>query len=176
MWDKKRLQLLEALQQFVDMLQQSGADGQSSIQVAQVMTPRPDCTSPDTNVLELAKLFHRNGYRHQLITDETGRLVGVISDRDVLRCFGPGRRPQEDILERITARDVMSTDLVTVTPDCSLQKGLELLLEFGIGCLPVVADGELAGIVTKTDLQLVLQLLLQTLCVKRPAPSMPPVS
>ncbi len=167
--DQKRLQILEALQQFTTADRESGECGpRRAIQVGQVMTRRPTCTAADTAVLSLVKLFHQNQYRHKCVTDPDGRLLGVISDRDVLRCFGPGKYPQQDILGKITAGEIMSADLITVEPECSIDCALDLLLEHGIGCLPVVSEGTLVGIVTTTDLHVFLQMLLQTL---RSAPS-----
>ena len=127
------------------------------------MTAAPTCISPNATVLELVQLFHDRQFRHPLVTDATGRLVGVISDRDVLRCLGPQRRPERSVLEGITAGEIMSTDLVTVSPSMPLERAVVLMSEQGISCLPVLAGGTLVGIVTNTDLHVVLQLLLQTL-------------
>jgi CBS domain-containing protein len=127
------------------------------------MTANPSCISPEATLLELVKLFHAKEFRHPLVTDADANLVGVVSDRDVIRCFGPGRYPAEETLKGITAADIMSTDLVTISPEAPLEQAIELLCGYGINCLPVVSNAKLVGILTSTDLYVVLEMLLKTL-------------
>jgi CBS domain-containing protein len=127
------------------------------------MTGDPTCISPDATVLELVRLFHAKEFRHPLVSDADGNLLGVVSDRDVLRCFGPGRYPDSSVLEGVTAADIMSNDLVTIKPEAPLEQAIELLCGYGISCLPVVSGGKLVGILTSTDLYAVLETLLQSL-------------
>lgn len=135
-----------------------------------VMTANPICISPDTTLLELVKLFHAKEFRHPLVTDANGQLVGVVSDRDVIRCFGPGRYPDQNVLEGVTAAEIMSRDLVTLAPDAPLEQAIELICGYGINCLPVVEGTKLVGILTSTDLYVVLETLLQTF---HQSPSLP---
>jgi CBS domain-containing protein len=107
-------------------------------------------------------MFHAKEFRHLLVTDPHGRLLGLVSDRDVLRCFGPGRYPDQERLERTAALDIMSSDLITVAPDTLLAVAANEMLGHGISCLPVLTDEQLVGILTDTDLQTVLEVLLQT--------------
>jgi acetoin utilization protein AcuB len=154
--EKKRRQVIEALGETERLERQGG------LSVGQVMTVSPSCVTPELNALELIKLFHAKGFRHLLVT-QGERLVGVISDRDVIRCLGPGDTPQREVLAQTTAADVMSVDLVTVGPEMLLEKAAALMLDEGISCLPVVREGTLLGILTNTDLHVVLQALLQTI-------------
>lgn len=135
----------------------------SRVAVADVMTSHPSCISSSATLLELVKLFHAKEFRHPLVTDEEGNLLGVVSDRDVIRCFGPGRYPEDGVLERVTAADIMSTDLVTITPEAPLEQAIDLMCGYGINCLPVISGGKLLGIVTSTDLYVVLEMLLESL-------------
>lgn len=137
------------------------------LMVVDCMTANPSCIQQDATLLELVRLFHAKEFRHPLVTDDQGRLVGVISDRDVLRCFGPGEYPSEDVLRGVKAADIMSTDVVTIEPAAPLERAVELMFGYGISCLPVVAKERLVGILTSTDLYLVLESALQAL---RPAP------
>ncbi|HUT12654.1 MAG TPA: CBS domain-containing protein [Thermoguttaceae bacterium] len=138
--------------------------GRTNLTVGRVMTAGPYCVRPETTALELVKLFHAKQFRHLMVTDEADCLVGVVSDRDVIRCLGPESRPDHDVLEGISAGEIMSTDLVTVGPDTPLERAVSLMLEEGISSLPVLAGGTLVGILTNTDLHVVLQqMLLQTL-------------
>jgi len=131
--------------------------------VGQVMTAAPSCIQADTSVLELVKLLHAKEFRHLLVTDEQGRLRGVVSDRDVIRCFGPGKYPQAEILAQIPAERVMSVDVVTIQPAVPLHQAVEIMMEQGISCLPVVVDEHVVGILTNTDIQLVLHELMGSL-------------
>jgi len=154
--DLKRLQVLEVLGD------SQGLGRQGGLVAGRVMTLAPSCISPQTTALELIQLFHRKQFRHLLVTGEEDRLIGVISDRDVIGYLGPNRLAARSALSRVTAAEIMSTDLVTVGPDTPLEQAVRLMIEQGISCLPVLTGGKLVGILTNTDLHLVLQVLLQT--------------
>ena len=130
------------------------------ILVREIMTPRPSCLDAGTSLLELVSLFHEQQFRHLLVTDEAGRLVGVISDRDVIRRFPPGESPDEEFLRGITAAEIMSTDVVSIESSRPVAHALQIMFDFGIHCLPVVDAERLVGILTSTDLYAVLQVLL----------------
>ncbi len=155
--DRKRQQLTP----LIDHLVRLGSDG--PVSVGEVMTANPSCISPEATLLDLVKLFHAKEFRHPLVTDADGNLVGVVSDRDVIRCFGPDRYPADDVLRGITAAEIMSTDLLTIAPEAPLQQAIELICGYGINCLPVVSNGKLVGILSSTDLYIVLETLLKTL-------------
>jgi acetoin utilization protein AcuB len=154
----KRRQVLDALNDVERLSQQGG------LFVGQVMTGCPSCIAPDMPALELIHLFHAKQFRHLLVLNEENVLIGVISDRDVIRCLGPKRHPEPSVLDGIAARDIMSTDLITVTPGASLEQAVDLMIEHGVSCLPVQIDSTLVGILTNTDLNVILQTLLQTVC------------
>jgi len=125
------------------------------------MTPAPLAVPDDMTVLELARLIHARGARHILVTDTGGRLQGVISDRDVIRCFGPSEFPDESLLKQITTGQIMSTDIISIGPQEPLQRAVSMIVRHGISCLPVMMpDGTLVGIITNTDLHMVLDYLL----------------
>ncbi len=157
--EQKRAKILSVLRD-VDRWRAQGG-----LIVEQIMTPYPQCVPSSHSVLDVVKLFHANGHRHLLVTDRDApsRLVGVISDRDVLRCFGPDKYPNPERLAMITAAEIMSTDLITIGPDTPLHKAVTITVEHGISCLPVLADKALVGIVTDTDLRLLLERLLPML-------------
>jgi acetoin utilization protein AcuB len=148
----KRTQLRETL----------ATDRSNGFCVAHVMTVEPSCVSPDTSVLELVRLFHAKHFRHVLVVDGDGRLTGVVSDRDVLRCFGREESPKRSVLEGIRVAELMSCDLVTVRPETPLVQAVALMVEEGISSLPVLNGSELVGILTNTDLHVVLQVFLQS--------------
>jgi CBS domain-containing protein len=154
-FDVKRIQIREAVRRL------GGCLAQGRLTVRDVMTPAPTCIASTTSVLDVVKMFHAKEFRHLLVTDPLGRLLGLVSDRDVLRCFGPGRYPDQDKLASISAIDIMSSDLITVSPEMSLATAAGEMLGHGISSLPVLADEKLVGILTNTDLETVLEVLLQ---------------
>lgn len=147
--------------QVVESLRNSNTDGENSLTVGQFMTADPRCIRRETTVLELIQMFHSWQFRHLLVLDEHQRLAGVLSDRDVLRCLGPTARPQTSVLAGITAGQIMSTDVLSIERDAPLEKAVELMLTHGVNSLPVLADGRLVGILTNTDLNIVLRVLLE---------------
>jgi acetoin utilization protein AcuB len=92
-------------------------------------------------------------FRHLPVVED-GQLLGILSDRDL--------RPVllSPTLARARVGELMSEDLTTVGPDALVEEAASLLVVKKIGCLPVVADGRLVGIVTETDLLGVLVELL----------------
>jgi CBS domain-containing protein len=154
--DVKRIQVADALRWC------GGCDGQGRLRVRDVMTPAPTCIASSTSALDVVRMFHAREFRHLLVTDARGRLLGLVSDRDVIRCFGPGRYPNKEVLAGISAAEIMSSDLISVRPDMPLVEALTEMLVHGINCLPVLAEEKLVGIVTSTDMSTVLEVLLQT--------------
>jgi CBS domain-containing protein len=152
--DVKRIQIREAVRRL------GGCSAQGRLKVRDVMTPAPTCIASTTSVLDVVKMFHAKEFRHLLVTDPRGRLLGLVSDRDVLRCFGPGRYPDQERLAGISAVDIMSADLITVSPEMSLATATSEMLGHGISSLPVLADDKLVGILTNSDLNAVLEVLL----------------
>ena len=87
--------------------------------------------------------------RHVPVEDEEGRLVGLITHRDLLRLLS--RRTQSQNTNSLTVREIMKTDPITVSSTTPTLEALELMRSNKIGCLPVVDDGKLVGIVTSYD-------------------------
>lgn len=131
--------------------------------VVEAMTPHPTCIGPETNVVELIELFHAKGSRHMLVADEEGCLLGVLSDRDVIGCLGPNGSADKELLREIAAKDLMSSDLIWVGPAASLVDAIRLMVDHGISCMPVLHERRTVGILTSTDLYLLLEQLLHSL-------------
>jgi CBS domain-containing protein len=85
-----------------------------------------------------------------------GKLVGVLSQRDLLRAslseLGSfGNEARRAFLHAIEIDRVMSAPPITIEPDAAVQLAAHVMADQKIGCLPVVEDGELVGLVTETD-------------------------
>ncbi len=130
--------------------------------VGQVMSPDPFSVTPETPAAELVKQFQQKKFRHFLVV-EHDILVGVISDRDVIRLFGLDEFPERNALEELTAGELMSDKILTVTADTQLAEAVGILVNKGINCLPVVDEMRPIGILTSTDLFLSLEQLLMAM-------------
>lgn len=124
-----------------------------SLTVRDVMVTNPVTVRPRETARRAYRLMRDHRFRHLPVV-EAGRLVGVLSDRDLRPVlFSP-------TLARARVEELMSEDLTTIAPDAPVEEAASLLVVKRIGCLPVVADGALVGIVTETDLLAVLVELL----------------
>lgn len=124
--------------------------------VRDAMTTTLISVAPLTPVTEVLALLAKHHIRHLPVVDADGVLRGLISDRDVLgRAMGPmswlGTHELEQALSEMTAREVMTDELRTVSSDAPLVQAARILLATKFGCLPVVDDGKLVGIVTEAD-------------------------
>lgn len=103
---------------------------------------------PEDIVDLAANLMHWRHVRHVPVEDDEGRLIGIVSHRDLIELFAHGRSGSSP---SIVVRDIMKTDLTTVTPETQTLEALELMRERNIGCLPVVKNERLVGLVTAYD-------------------------
>ncbi len=82
--------------------------------------------------------------RHLPVLDERRRLVGMLSDRDVLRVVGTKRSGR--------VAEIMTREVVTIRPDAMAHEAARLMIDLKIGSVPVIEeDGTLVGVVTQTD-------------------------
>jgi acetoin utilization protein AcuB len=128
--------------------------------VSDVMTRKLITVTPDDSVEKAVQLFRQRGIRHLLVL-KGQRLVGIVSDHDLMRTLEPLRAKRKKLLnvgglffllEPVEVREIMSKDVVTIQPDHSLQYAAAMMVTSRYGALPVVADEEVVGIVTATDL------------------------
>jgi len=122
------------------------------------MTARPVTVSPDATVAAARSAMRRGRFRH-LPVMAGSELVGVVAQSDLEVPPGAPVEVAESLGER-PLTEVMSTEPVTVWPDEPVEVAARLLVDNGIGCLPVVADDGLVGILTESDLFSVLLRLL----------------
>jgi CBS domain-containing protein len=112
----------------------------------------------DMTVAELADRMRESSVGSLVILEE-GDPVGLVTDRDIaVRVVAEERSPTE-----VTAQDIMTGDLVTVTPETGVFQVTELLAQENVRRLPVVDDGELVGIVALDDLMVLLSGELENL-------------
>jgi acetoin utilization protein AcuB len=116
-------------------------------------------------LLDATMFFVRSTFRHLPVL-RSRELVGIITERDVKQ-YAPsvlsGLSPEEynTIMETTPISRVMTRNPLTVQPDQSVLDAAKLLYAKRLGCLPVVQNGELVGIITTTDMLKVLTHLLE---------------
>jgi len=121
--------------------------------------------SPETTAAEALAICRERRIRHLPVLEE-GRLVGIISDRD-LRSAAPalGDPGRAEALGEIRISEVMTSDVVSARPDDAIEEAANAMRESRIGCLPVVEDDALVGIVTSSD---VMEALVQLMGAHEP--------
>jgi CBS domain-containing protein len=117
--------------------------------VGQFMSTDLFTMRPDDLVDLAASLMNWRHIRHVPVEDNDGQLVGLISHRSLLRLIGHDSRAGDN--KPVSVRDIMRTDPVTVSSTTSSLEAIDIMRRNRIGCLPVVDDGRLVGIVTSYD-------------------------
>lgn len=116
------------------------------------------------HLIDAALILRRTGFRHLPIVSGE-RLVGLITDRDVYR-FAPSLltdiTPEEynRVFETTPIQRVMTREVITVHPDTPVQQAVALLHHKKLGCLPVVEENRLVGMITVTDMLEILNRVL----------------
>ena len=107
----------------------------------------------DDNLESARKIMHDRRIRHLPVVDSESKLVGLITTTNVLAATDSFLRDDESKMhpEQIAVKDVMVSDVITVDEHAGIRQAAVFLEKHRIGCLPVVTDGELRGIVTDTD-------------------------
>jgi CBS domain-containing membrane protein len=119
--------------------------------------------------LELVRSLMRIKHvRHVPIVEPDNTFVGLMTHRDLLaqtisHLADVDEEEQEYLDRNIHIMNIMKTDVTTADPEMDICSAITLLLEHKYGCLPIVSEGKLVGIVTEADfLKLTLELLQQS--------------
>ena len=132
--------------------------------VKDVMSRNPISIDREAPVGTAIAIMADHKIRHLPVVDEQGTLVGIVTDRDLRSAaLAPAleghlsteaRRRLRGIgtaLENLRVKDAMTWDPVTASPDLPLTQAAALMLEKRVGCLPVMENGTLVGILTERD-------------------------
>ncbi len=126
------------------------------MRVREVMTGALVTVHPETPVFAARHLMVERRIRHLLVTDPTGGLLGIVTDRDI-RLSLPSQATSLSVWEmnylltKLEVSAVMTKAIVTIGPDDTVSAAARLMLDRTIGALPVLDDGHLLGIVTESD-------------------------
>jgi len=118
----------------------------------------PVTISPDASFLKTRDYIHVMGIRHLPVVDKDGRLVGIVTDRDI-RQATPSDATSLSVYElsnlltelKVSTFMTPKEKLITITPDTLIEEAVQLMHDHKIGCLPVIKGDKLYGIFTETD-------------------------
>jgi acetoin utilization protein AcuB len=121
------------------------------------MTPNPICGYPEMPVAEAQKIMQEHNIRHLPILDEDKKLVGLITQRSLMNAvpadvskFSPF--VVNYVLAKIKARNIMVKDVITISEDTAFEEAARIMADRKLGCLPVMRNDELVGIISDNDL------------------------
>ena len=130
-----------------------------------IMTTELITLLPTANLAEARELMHTNKIHHLPVVDDNNTLIGLVTLTNVLAATDSILRDPDNSIHPsgVIVKDIMVTDVATVDERASLRQAALFLEKHRIGCLPVVTDGMLQGIITETDFVAVAINLLEQL-------------
>jgi CBS domain-containing protein len=127
--------------------------------VRQIMSTSLVTVHPEDIVDYVASIMHWEHLRYVPVEDMEGRLVGLVSQRNLLLLLAQGSTLNR--AQGVPVSAVMKRDLITVSPDTPTTEAIQLMRHRKIGCLPVVERGRLVGVLTLFELLTVSANLLE---------------
>jgi len=101
-------------------------------------------------------LMRMERIRHLPVLDDDGDVAGIVSQRDLFRSalarvLGYGQTAQDKLMDMLLVKEVMTNQVESVAPDVPAAEAAQRMTDAKLGCLVVIADGKLAGILTESD-------------------------
>jgi acetoin utilization protein AcuB len=120
------------------------------------MTPNPITITPQTTLPEAHRLMDKYFVRRLPVINK-GKLVGIVTRGDIREAQASTATTLSVyelnyLLDQIPAKEFMAYKPITISPDATIAEVARLMLQYKVGGLPVVENGELVGIITETDL------------------------
>ena len=124
--------------------------------VSEIMTREVVTVNQRQSVLEASRLLRNKGFKHLPVFGDGDKLAGIVTDRDLKRVSASDATTLEMhellyLLDRLKVAEVMTKEVITVPPGMPVKEAAAIILDKGVGCLPVVEAGSLLGIVTRDD-------------------------
>lgn len=118
-----------------------------------VMTANPVTVTPSTSLAKASRLMQEHRFRHLPVVTEQGRLVGLLTQTDVLAATDSVLRESDSQMPVLNfpVEDIMVTNVKTVDENISVRQAALFIEKHRIGCLPVMRGEQLVGIITDTD-------------------------
>lgn len=133
----------------------------SQLRVEEFMETDLFTVQPDDIIDLVADMMEWRKIRYTPVEDKKGNLVGLVSSRKLLRYFSRNRSLSGSASK--TAGEIMIKNPTTVSPDTTIIKAMHMMRDNKIGCLPVVKEGELIGVITEMDFLRISGRLMESL-------------
>jgi CBS domain-containing protein len=129
---------------------------QSKVRVRDLMTRSVRTLGRNDKLSVADALMRTERIRHLPVIDEDGRLAGIVSQRDLffnalIQALGFGTATHDRTLSTISVKEVMTENVVTTTPETLVKAAARMMVDRKIGCLPVIEDEALIGILSESD-------------------------
>ncbi|MFH1927867.1 MAG: CBS domain-containing protein, partial [Chloroflexota bacterium] len=134
--------------------------------VKDYMTKHPLLVSPTMSIVEAQRFMGENSVRHLPVTEKGKRLLGLVTRQTLL--LQPATLSSLNVweitrfLSNLTVGDVMVKNVITAEKDSTIEEAACIMVENKIGCLPVLEDGVVIGIITEIDLLAQLMEMMAT--------------
>lgn len=132
--EKSRKKLLETIR----------ANVQPVIKISEIMSTPVKTISPTTTISEAEQVMEKFGHNGLVVTDQDHKIKGIFSRRDL-------DKVKEHNLMHAPVKGYMSDNVITINKNDSVQEAQQLMVKYNIGRLPVLKNGKLAGIITRSD-------------------------
>ena len=116
------------------------------MKVSEVMTKKVVTVGPHYNVADVASLMDAKGIGSVIVLEEE-RVLGILTERDILKVIGAGEDPKN-----VAAHEALTDDLYTIAPDASVDEAARKMTKAKVRHLPVIADDRVIGILSIRDL------------------------
>jgi acetoin utilization protein AcuB len=121
------------------------------------MSKHPLTVGEDESLSSAHRYMEEQSVRHLPVVNKSGTMVGLVTEDDLLKAEPSAATSLSvweihSLLERVKVKSVMVRNVITTTEDTPIEEAAHLMLERKIGCLPVLRDGKLVGIITESDM------------------------
>jgi len=126
------------------------------MKVREIMSSDLFTLNESDSLLDVKELMEWRGFRHVPVVDEYGQFAGLVTERDFLKLAvsklsGLSKQETDRLYEGIRIREVMGRKVICTSPDTPLSVAARTMLDHKYGCLPVLDQGKLVGIITESD-------------------------
>lgn len=133
--------------------------------VSRIMRTNLVTVPPETTLADAKDIIEEKKIQHLLVVDKGNELLGVVSDRDIKQSWASpaitfSKHELSYLLNKVTIDMIMKKDITTITTDTTIERAARIMVDSGIGSLPVMEEGRLIGIITRTD---VMEVLLEAI-------------
>ena len=127
-----------------------------NITVSELMSIETVTLQRNDRLILADQVMKERAIRHMPVLDDKGQVCGILSQRDLfrgalLKNLGYGGHLEDKMMASMMVKEAMVSPVITTTPATDIQKAASTMVENKIGCLPVIKNGELQGILTEED-------------------------